>query len=266
MNNQKITPEKVTRPIQLLAAWLVGLVAINGSFLATAATLGQDSWERSALIIAAIINVPIFLIAFFLLQTKFRAELQEDSYYHRYLNKKTNEFVSVKRQSPQDVQILELTAQLKKLQARIEQQNSLKDKAVDDWGKWVVTLNDLLTDFSEIRAALKKNHIPLASFFGSTNASEPPTVRLIHINRAMDFKSKVKLLRILSKFDFQGYQYFIPNEIDTDDVYIGSYGQDEDENIVPFTEEFSEFIQKDIEQVDLQYFENKTSRSNINQA
>jgi len=162
MGNQKITPEKVTCPIQLLAAWLVGLVAINGTFLATAATLGQGEWERSALIIAAIINVPIFLVAFFLLQTKFWAELQEDSFYHQYLNKKTNKLVSVKRDSPQEIQIQELKNEIKNLQARIEQQNSLKGKSVDDWGKWVVSMNDLLVDFPEIRSELKRTtyHYP----------------------------------------------------------------------------------------------------------
>jgi len=80
----------------------------------------------------------------------------------------------------------------------------------------------------------------------------------------MDFKSKLKLLRVLAKFNLQGYQYFIPNEFDTEDVYIGSYGFEGGEKYTPFTKEFSEFIQKDIEKVDLQYYENKTNLSDIN--
>ena len=39
MAEQKIVPEKITRPIQLLAAWLAGLVLIDGAFLTTAAVL-----------------------------------------------------------------------------------------------------------------------------------------------------------------------------------------------------------------------------------
>jgi hypothetical protein len=29
----RIDPERVTKPIQLLAAWLVGLIVVDGSFL-----------------------------------------------------------------------------------------------------------------------------------------------------------------------------------------------------------------------------------------
>jgi len=263
MGNQKINPEKVTRPIQLLAAWLVGLVLINGTFLATAATLSQGEWERSALIIAAIINVPIFLVAFFLLQTRFRAELQEDSFYHQYLNKKTNKLVSVKKESPQDIQIQALKIEIKTLREMIEQQNHSRVTKADNWGPWVVSINDLLSDFPEIRNELKRNHIPLSSIFGSTNPTpaQPPRVSIVNINGDMDFKAKLKLLRILSKFRLDGYQYFEPNEVDTDDVYIGSYGFDDGRDYFPFSQELKEFIQNDIERVDLKYFENKVKSS-----
>ena len=39
-----------------------------------------------------------FLFALFLLQTKFRPELQEDQYYSQYLDKKTNTIVKVSRE------------------------------------------------------------------------------------------------------------------------------------------------------------------------
>src|SRR5690606_2377188 len=54
---------------------------------------------------AAIVNVPLFLIALFVLQTKFRPELQEDSYYSTYLNSKTNQLVSVSRVEVQDAEL-----------------------------------------------------------------------------------------------------------------------------------------------------------------
>src|SRR4051794_5964201 len=63
MPEHKIEPHSITRPIQLLAAWLVGLTVTNGSFLGAAVSLGSGSWERSALVMAAIANVPLFLIA-----------------------------------------------------------------------------------------------------------------------------------------------------------------------------------------------------------
>lgn len=82
---QEITPQNVTKPIQLLAAWLVGLILVDGSFLTAAKILTSPSWLGASLVIAAIANVPLFLICIFVLQTRFRPEMQEDSFYARYL-------------------------------------------------------------------------------------------------------------------------------------------------------------------------------------
>lgn len=89
MTDPHITPEKVTKPIQLLAAWLVGLVVVNASFLAGAQQISNPSWASGLLVIATVVNVPVFIGALFLLQTKFRPQMQEDSYYAQYLK---NEF------------------------------------------------------------------------------------------------------------------------------------------------------------------------------
>ena len=85
MLKPKIVPEKVTRPIQLQACWLVGLILVNGAFLAGARLIEQPAWVPGLLVIAAVLNVPIFLGCYFVLQTKFRAEMQEDSYYSKYI-------------------------------------------------------------------------------------------------------------------------------------------------------------------------------------
>lgn len=93
MSNNKIEAHKITKPIQLLAAWLVGLAIINVTFLTAAANITQPSWVAGLLSIAAVINVPIFVTSIFLLQTKFRPEMQEDSYYSDYLNSKQGSVV-----------------------------------------------------------------------------------------------------------------------------------------------------------------------------
>lgn len=85
MTEQKIVPERVTKPIQLLAAWLVGLILVNGSFLVAAQQIVRPDWASGLLVAASVLNVPAFLIALFLLQTKFRPQLQEDVYYSQYL-------------------------------------------------------------------------------------------------------------------------------------------------------------------------------------
>ena len=87
MDTQKIDASKITKPIQLLAAWLIGLIIVNGSFLAAAAKLSTPTWAPTLLVIACVMNVPLFLICIFLLQTKFRPEMQEDRYYSEYLSK-----------------------------------------------------------------------------------------------------------------------------------------------------------------------------------
>ena len=84
-NSTQLDPSKVTRPIQLLAAWLVGLVLVDGSFLASAAYISRPEWVAGALVVAAILNVPLFIGAIFLLQTRFRPQMQEDQYYSKYL-------------------------------------------------------------------------------------------------------------------------------------------------------------------------------------
>src|SRR5947208_2404980 len=97
MSEPKIQPATITKPMQLLAAWLVGLLAIDGCFLLAASRMAPGSTEASALVWAAILNVPLFLGALFLLQTRFRPELQEDLYYSTYISQKTNQTVSLTR-------------------------------------------------------------------------------------------------------------------------------------------------------------------------
>src|SRR5437867_4713200 len=88
MAKQQLEAHRVTKPIQLLAAWLVGLISTDAAFLTAARWLTAPSWVPAVLVIAAVINVPLFLICIFLLQTKFRPEMQEDTYYSKYLEKR----------------------------------------------------------------------------------------------------------------------------------------------------------------------------------
>ena len=85
MPNTEIRPDKITKPMQLLAGWLAGLILTNSGFLIAAANISEPKWVAGALVIAAIANVPLFLAALFLLQTKFRPHIQEDRYFSEYL-------------------------------------------------------------------------------------------------------------------------------------------------------------------------------------
>lgn len=83
----KIEPHKITKPFQLLAVWFAGLVLLVGFFLGAAVKVTNPSWLSALFGIAAVGMVPLFLIMVFLMQTKFRPQLQDDPYYADYLQR-----------------------------------------------------------------------------------------------------------------------------------------------------------------------------------
>lgn len=57
--------------IRFPLAWMGSLVVVDGSFLLAAAAIHQPGWASAVLVIAAVINVPLFLGALLLLRGKF---------------------------------------------------------------------------------------------------------------------------------------------------------------------------------------------------
>ena len=53
----EIQPQKINKPIQLLAAWLAGLAIVDGAFLTAAAAITTPPWIPGLLAIAAVVNV-----------------------------------------------------------------------------------------------------------------------------------------------------------------------------------------------------------------
>jgi len=207
--NQEIEPPKVTKPIQLLAAWLVGLIIVNGSFLGAAVSLAS-SWERTALIIAAIVNVPLFLYAMFVLQTKFRPELQEDVFYSQYLDKKTNKVVMVSREDKLEVELSSIRNQIAALGALASSGGTSGEKhtARKSLGHlWKVAINDYLDNFEEIRSLLKKENIRVSGFFGSAYTKERPTHKVLALSRRMDLESKIEIIMLAQKMGLEAYTY-----------------------------------------------------------
>jgi len=88
MTKNEIAPEKITSPIQLLAAWFVALIVLDGAFLTAAGAVASPTWLPPVLVFAAVLNVPLFLACMFLLQTRFRPEMQSDEHYSAYLKQK----------------------------------------------------------------------------------------------------------------------------------------------------------------------------------
>ena len=253
MPNNQLEPHKLTKPIQLLGAWLLGLTIIDGGFLGAAVAIGSGQWERSALVIAAIVNVPIFLLALFVLQTKFRAELQEDSYYSEYISKKTalaielgkNERAGIGQEFPSTPVVDHVSS------APSEASASL------DWSTWKIGLNEHRDDFLAIREALLQQGIPVAIMFG---VGKPPKEWVISISSHMGFDHVIALLRVLVTFSFDGFSRWEPVEEagETEDVYIGSYG---DRNYVRFTPQLQDLLAKPIDEVVFNYYCSKNTET-----
>jgi hypothetical protein len=92
MSENKINAEKITKPIQLLAAWLIGLILLVSALLTASGTVTKPDWLPAFFAISAVAIIPVFLLLIFLLQTKYRPEMQEDSFYSKYLDKNTMTF------------------------------------------------------------------------------------------------------------------------------------------------------------------------------
>jgi len=88
MAKPRIEPHKIKSPIQLLAAWFAALVLIDGALLTAAVKIASPGWLPPTLVIAAIVFVPVFLGSAILMQTKFRPQLQEDSFYAAWLERR----------------------------------------------------------------------------------------------------------------------------------------------------------------------------------
>lgn len=221
MSEPKIEPAAITKPMQLLAAWLVGLLAIDSCFLLAATRFPAGTMESSALTWAAIANVPVFLIALFLLQTKFRPELQEDLYYSTYINQKTNQTISVSRDEQRLAVVL----------GRIERIENLLQLASNEFftrdhknylNAVTFGINQNLPDREELSAKLLGMGVPRHSWFGS---EEPPTDRVVSVSEHLPKETRDAVLALTEKLGFTRYNLF-DNQMEEieEDVLIGSYG------------------------------------------
>ncbi|MBO2583582.1 hypothetical protein [Shewanella algae] len=236
-----IEPSKVTKPIQLLAAWLAGLTFVNGTFLATAVKMDFEYWGTGALIIAAILNVPLFIFALFLLQTKFRPEMQEDSYYSRYLETRTStetELVEsvvppLKVENLEDIHraISELSVKLVSIEGSI---NTAERKVLtypdgnvllsnkDKLNKSLISINDLLPSYSNIVDALEQKGIELTQTFGSSGSSDVPDKFVVSCGNNINVEEFQYVLSACRKFGAK-YVSFSDGSMHENRIYIGSY-------------------------------------------
>ena len=259
MSKPRIEPHRVTKPIQLLAAWLAGLVLVDAAFLGTAATITEPSWAPGALVIAAIFNVPLFIVCIFVLQTRYRPEMQEDTYYSKYLDSQTR---TVRSAASQEVtalraEIFQANSRTLEIIEAVQDRiatlvNSAKSssqpvgerasylsslpeegkrtiqsignaKQLAFWERYSLAINDLLPEYPRIRQTLSDASIPISQIFGSTSESaEVPKVGVLSFGPNVDLEAIRTLVGLLEKHKIQ-YVSHSRGEMHSARIYIGSY-------------------------------------------
>jgi hypothetical protein len=79
-----------------MAVGFIALPFVVCILLNAAAEIEEPSWVRPVLVVSAVTLVLILLLWIFLMQTKFRKELQEDRYYSEWLQRHEQTFVGFK--------------------------------------------------------------------------------------------------------------------------------------------------------------------------
>lgn len=225
MTDKQITADKITKPIQLLAAWLVGLLTIDASFLITATKFDTNSWQSEALVIAAIFNVPIFLCALFLLQTKFRPELQEDSFYSSYLNNKLNDPIKVNKT---EIIFEELQAKVNRLEASLIINHHYSED--DGLTELFVGVNSHLGNIEQIAKLLSDNGINLYREF---SGDKPPKNMTVGISDKIPEELLIKIFEMSLNAGFKHYCLIEPWEEIKEDVLFGVYVSSQDQKNIP---------------------------------
>jgi hypothetical protein len=82
-----LNPKDINQPIQLLGASLIGAVFLVGEFLYASTKCPSQimAWFFG---ITAILIFPLILYFIFILQTKYRIELQGDKYFNEAMKRK----------------------------------------------------------------------------------------------------------------------------------------------------------------------------------
>lgn len=219
MEKNKISPEKITKPIQLLGAWLVGLLAVDSAFLTAATSMDLSSWQSGALTVAAIVNVPLFIGALFLLQTKFRPELQEDSYYSTYLNNRTNEVMKVPKTELLHDQLL---LRINKIENKLKSQKSSESSSKLSLLSYGVNVNLDENIDGKVESKLHELGIKTIRVFG--DESDKPDELVVAVADHLPSEVVNQVLIMAKELGFESYSYIEPFEEIEEDVLFGAYG------------------------------------------
>lgn len=202
MSQTNIQPSNVTRPFQLLAAWLAGLILTNSSFLGAASLINEPKWAAGALVVASIANTPIFLSCLFLLLTKFRAEMQEDQYYTTHLERifslesRTMEYSSI------------ITPKIDEQILPQEQINTppTHSISVKEGASTLLSINDHIPNFDSVIQRIGDSGLQISQIFGkSTGAGPMPSDYVVSFTRGASISAIRSAVSLLADQPISGF-------------------------------------------------------------
>jgi hypothetical protein len=85
MDRNRISPEKITHPFQLMAAWFVMLILLVSALLTGAANIDTPTWIPGFLCISAVLLAVFVMTCVLLMLTRFRPHLQGPKEYAEWL-------------------------------------------------------------------------------------------------------------------------------------------------------------------------------------
>lgn len=85
MSGAKLTPEKITSPFQLMAAWFSMLILLVSVLLAAAAQIEKPEWASGYLVIFSSIVAVAVIACVLLMLTKYRPHLQDGKEYAEWI-------------------------------------------------------------------------------------------------------------------------------------------------------------------------------------
>jgi hypothetical protein len=260
MDTSKIKPDRITKPIQLLAVWMSGLLLLVSAFLTAAGTIKQPTWLPGFFGISAVCIIPVFLLLVFLLQTKFRPEMQEDTFYSGYLDTITKQKVKSSTTEPEyellfaqmNAKLMQLSEQTKSNLEKISDQISKvngstteiqqvkaiireTDAKIDKAELSIIRarINDQLDNFQVITTELAEMGVTIDRSFGDPD--DKPSIKLATIGLKLNPKTVAFLLSKLKGLGIMAIN-IAEGKRNENIIYIGSYGYKRG-NIVPLTKE-----------------------------
>ena len=259
MSKPDIKPEKITSPIQLMAAWFVMLISLSGVLLTVATQIDKPDWAAGYLVISTTLLILGVIVCVILMLTKFRPNLQEGKEYAEWLKDQNRYSPGVIVEKEEGISHKTLQNILNRIKSvETDSQEGAIAKEIEDSALCNVSINPLQGARKVLKAmtglgfktSIDKSSMDNGRDFGVfedheaiwLGANIPTTTALTIIKKAISVWPHLKYIHLSSDCDG-------PPEYVHWQIYLGgatSTAVDRD-NLKPWTiEEINELEEKDI--------------------